>query len=163
MCAPLFIKRLVSHSFVIFWWSWNSRIEKHLFLPNFLNLIIFQHLLVLSWFMKKFLHTTVCTNFHQRWENYCKIGLNKQSKNKDETKILQHFMWSRKKNCFFSVGRNFCTKGNFSTLHILTEIWKNSPQSKLHKKFLFIIIYFLKIVSGVFLDIFYPIKNLWTI
>ena len=107
--------------------------------------------------------------FTKNWENYCKMWLKKRSYNftqkqrwnKNSEIKNMHFMWSGKKN-FFSVGRNFCTNGDFSTLHILTKIWKNGPQSKLHKNF-FSPLYFLKIVSNVLLDVFYPLKNFWTI
>ena len=58
--------------------------------------------------------------------------------------------------------RNFCAFGDFSTPYILTKIWKNGPQSKLHKNF-FSPLYFLKIVSDVLSDVFYPLKNFWTI
>ena len=102
----------------------------------------------------------ICKFSQKKSENYCKMGLNKRSynftqkqrwnKNSEIENI--HFMWSgKKKMFFFGIGRNFCTNGDFSTLHILTKIWTNSPQSKFHKNFFFTII-FPQIVYGVLLD-----------
>jgi len=129
----------------------------------FAKLLKFDNFFNICWFW-----VDLCRNFYmpqnvkiftKKWENYCKTGLNKRSYNftqkqrwnkKSEIENI-FFMWSGKKIFFFSVGRNFCTNGDFSTLHILIKIWKNGSQSKLHKNF-FSPLYFLKIVFGVPLD-----------
>ena len=93
--------------------------------------------------------------FTKKWKNYCEMGINNQPYNFTQKQTWKKnseienvdCIWSNKKN-FFLVGRNFCSSGDFLTLHILTKIWKNCPQSKFHKNF-FSPLYLLKIVSGV--------------